>query len=42
MNIVIFSGGETYWQAAGALHRSHNVTIIDKNKARNRKKHQVL
>ena len=41
MNIVII-GGETHTQVARALHRSHNVTIIDKNKARNLKEHQVL
>ena len=42
MNIVIFNGGETYAQAAGAPHHSHNVAIINKDEARNRKKHQVL
>ena len=42
MNIVIFSGGETHTQAAGALHRSHNVTIINKNRAQNLKEPKVL
>ena len=42
MNIVILGGSETRSQAVGALHCSHNVTIINKNRAQDLKEPQVL
>lgn len=36
MNVVIVGGGEIGQQIAGALHRSHNVTVLDLDEDRHR------